>query len=120
MEIGEQKIREVIEQKVAHYLTESIPEEEWEKIIKLQIDALLTGSRKRDLQDWIKEDLDKRIKKMISSQMADADYWGQTWGSPAGLFKEVVAENADKLIEAMFKQTFDNMAYAMKQAIERA
>ncbi len=115
---GEEAIQEIVRQKVAHYITQHIPEEEWDKMVRGQIDELITGHRKRDLEQWIKEALDKRIKQMIRTQISDADYWGSTWGDPAGLFKEVVAEHADKIIEAMFKGVFQNMAQAMKQSIE--
>lgn len=116
--MGESKIQEIVQQKIAHYVTEQIPEDEWEKMIRREMDVLLTGSRAHELHRWIRDELDIRIKKMIGAQLADADYWGRTWGNPAGLFKEVVAEHADKLVEAMFKTTFQNMAQAMKNAID--
>lgn len=117
MATGDDKIQEIVQQKVAHYITKHIPEEEWDKMVREQIDQLINGPRKRELQQWIKEELDKRVKRMIASQMADASYWGHTWGEPAGLFKEVVAEHADKIIEKMFEGVFQNMAQAMKNAL---
>ena len=117
MDAGELNIQAIVAQKVAHYITEAIPEEEWDKMVRGQIYELVTGSRKRELENWIKEALDKRIKEMIRTQVSDMDYWGSTWGDPAGLFKEVVAEHADKIIEKMFENVFTKMAYAMKQAI---
>ena len=115
--MGELNIQAIVAQKVAHYIAEAIPEEEWDKMVRGQIYELITGSRRRELENRIKEALDERIKKMIRTQVADADYWGSTWGDPAGIFKEVVAEHADKIIEKMFESVFTKMAYAMKQAI---
>ncbi len=112
------QIKELISEKVKAQISVIMRDDEVEELVIEQISAYQTeGSSERlKLKQWIKEELDKRVKQMVINEVLDPIYTGTLHGDPGQFYRDLIRENAAELVGAMFANVLDQAkSYAVNQ-----
>lgn len=102
-------IMNLIAEKVKAQLSIVMKENEIKELVieELAQFQMEESSQRRKLKEWVKEDLHKRIRQMISQELTNPEYVGTTWGDAGSFWKQIIKENADNLVAAMFARVLD-------------
>ncbi len=112
------KIRELISEKIKAQINVVMREDEIEELVIHEISEYQReGSGQRmKLTEWIKEELAKRVRQMVINEVLNPLYTGTLHGDPGQFYRDLIRDNASELVGAMFANVLEQAeSYAVNQ-----